>query len=522
MSIQMENEEKVLPKSPPLIKKPPLARIWEKFRSRGASKLPPQEIPLKEKVDVVEVEEKEKVVPKLDKKSTKKISADKKRVPKAFNHTPSENTSPFSSEDEDVYQDRETDKVTEIIMTPPIKKKSASDASFLVDKTTKGKKTTKPSPSPQKRRKSIKEEEDETIEKVAGMNKLLSLQELKAKASKLKTYNSTEDQEDSPPQKMSIKSFLHNRSRSSSTDSDQVTNTKLKEALPINKTPPKKKDGSHFLSKIRKKSKPSPSTTVQKRGTKIKSPSPSGRHSKKDNETDNLEKDSEPDSESGSSAPEDNPPGIDLLFFGVTIHSADLLLPELDPNVLHPLVKVTLMTQDGKSIPKRDDFWWFSNNPTNNPAHMKKRKSKSSGGVNSYILPVMTAPFHFKFNRMNPNPSLVPVWEELVLFPEPFHVLLKEHPGLIIFFEVMDFLPMDKVSGMGLNNGVLNDGTHGSDVGWYKVAWAFLIPLGAGGHSNTDHLVRLQLYKPFKLKGKESLAGVPEVSSKFIGFHFSS
>jgi hypothetical protein len=40
----------------------------------------------------------------------------------------------------------------------------------------------------------------------------------------------------------------------------------------------------------------------------------------------------------------------------------------------------------------------------------------------------------------------------------------------------------------------------GSEGGWHHVAWAFLKPVGANGVLNTGKQVRLQLYKPQRMR----------------------
>jgi len=40
----------------------------------------------------------------------------------------------------------------------------------------------------------------------------------------------------------------------------------------------------------------------------------------------------------------------------------------------------------------------------------------------------------------------------------------------------------------------------GSEGGWYHIAWAFLKPVGANGVLNTEKEVRLQLYKPQRIR----------------------
>jgi hypothetical protein len=192
----------------------------------------------------------------------------------------------------------------------------------------------------------------------------------------------------------------------------------------------------------------------------------------------------------------------DELLFGITIHGSDML--PIDSNALHPLVKVTLMTQEGKYVTKKDDQTKSPNNVTRKQSKRHKNSINSTGPQT--ILPIMTQSFPFQFNT--PNPTLTPAWEELLLFDEPLEQFLRENPSLIIFFEIMDFLPMAKTSGQSSH-----DKSHGTEIGWYKVGWAYLKPVASNGARNTDERLRLQLFKPVKLRAREILDGLPEVYS---------
>ena len=54
------------------------------------------------------------------------------------------------------------------------------------------------------------------------------------------------------------------------------------------------------------------------------------------------------------------------------------------------------------------------------------------------ILPLMTQPFDYKQKQ-----SILPQWEELLLFNEDFKTLFQtdKDKNLVIFFEIIDFLP---------------------------------------------------------------------------------
>ena len=55
------------------------------------------------------------------------------------------------------------------------------------------------------------------------------------------------------------------------------------------------------------------------------------------------------------------------------------------------------------------------------------------------ILPLMTQPFDFKQKN-----SIVPKWEELLLFNENFETVFEidKNKNVLMFFEIIDFLPM--------------------------------------------------------------------------------
>jgi len=48
-----------------------------------------------------------------------------------------------------------------------------------------------------------------------------------------------------------------------------------------------------------------------------------------------------------------------------------------------------------------------------------------------FILPVMTQTFDFKEMK-----TMVPWWDEMLIFNENFNYLLQETPNVVVFFEV--------------------------------------------------------------------------------------
>jgi len=72
---------------------------------------------------------------------------------------------------------------------------------------------------------------------------------------------------------------------------------------------------------------------------------------------------------------------------------------------------------------------------------LRRSRTKSADTVllkRASLLPVMTQPFEGGQRLM----SLAPTWNELILFEEPFNRFIQPDSGIIIFFEILDFLPM--------------------------------------------------------------------------------
>ncbi|XP_076381064.1 uncharacterized protein LOC117222672 [Megalopta genalis] len=142
-------------------------------------------------------------------------------------------------------------------------------------------------------------------------------------------------------------------------------------------------------------------------------------------------------------------------YISVTIHRADML--EIDYLTKHPMVKVHIVyAETGKYL---------------------------KNGSSSYLQPIITSTFDFKENR-----SIVPVWEEEIVFEHNFDSLLKtDNDQVVILFEIIDLLSFAEAS--------FNYDKFGHEGCWYKIAWAFLKPVGRNSVVHIDRKVRLQLYK---------------------------
>ena len=163
---------------------------------------------------------------------------------------------------------------------------------------------------------------------------------------------------------------------------------------------------------------------------------------------------------------------------GVFVHYADCL--KLDFYVLHPIVKVSLVDLGtGRLIHKSD----------------KSRKVTSyyEGDHISHIVQLMTQPYDFKEKR-----SIVPRWEELLLFNEDPEYLKGFGSNWGIFFEIVDFIRMSSVN----NESWRTKDPH--STGWHPIAWAFLKPVPSRIHSNLNQRLRLQLYKPQSIKSNKN------------------
>jgi len=159
----------------------------------------------------------------------------------------------------------------------------------------------------------------------------------------------------------------------------------------------------------------------------------------------------------------------DEKVLGVKIHHTDLL--PTDPNILHPVVRLTIMDQEGNFLVK-----------TTHVQHKENQTRLSKDCVEQ----VMTQPSQVSGSGFY---RLLPKWEEMFVIAEPLERFLSTNPQTIFFFEIMDFLPMDHQSLRRVKAKV--------DLGWHKIAWGFLKPLGADGRTrHVNRKLRLQLYRP--------------------------
>ncbi|XP_029676568.1 jouberin-like isoform X1 [Formica exsecta] len=144
-------------------------------------------------------------------------------------------------------------------------------------------------------------------------------------------------------------------------------------------------------------------------------------------------------------------------YISVTIHRANMLEDDY-ANVKRPMVMVHIVE-------------------TRTGSYLKNG--------NAYLRPLITGKFDFRENR-----SMIPVWEEELVFEHDFDAILKREDSdrTVILFEVIDLLSFAEAS--------LVYDRIGSEGCWNKIAWAFLKPVGFNNMLHTDKKVRLQLYRP--------------------------
>lgn len=166
-----------------------------------------------------------------------------------------------------------------------------------------------------------------------------------------------------------------------------------------------------------------------------------------------------------------------MKFVSVKIHRSDML--EADYVTRHPMVKVHILNADTGEYAKHVD----------------------DGGP---LMPIVTQKFDFKEKK-----SMVPVWEEELIFEMGYKDLMAEgRNSMVLLFEIIDLMNTAESSDVLDQYGRLvdvidmvtktsNNGLFaGRDACWYKVAWAFLRPIGVSGVHHVGKKVRLQLYRP--------------------------
>ncbi|ESO98402.1 hypothetical protein LOTGIDRAFT_62094, partial [Lottia gigantea] len=164
-------------------------------------------------------------------------------------------------------------------------------------------------------------------------------------------------------------------------------------------------------------------------------------------------------------------------ILAVMIHRTDKLKNNF--YIQHPLVRVHIVDQiTGHYLVKQHQDRAVTSYYETRADHLEE------------ILPIMTQPFVFRQQK-----STLPVWEELLVFNENFNYFIQDRPQVIVFFELIDFVSMNKASRQYEGNK--------SAGGWHRIAWAFLKIFGGNEELNVDKKVRLQLFEPpnnYKLK----------------------
>ncbi|KAL4236261.1 Jouberin [Mactra antiquata] len=164
---------------------------------------------------------------------------------------------------------------------------------------------------------------------------------------------------------------------------------------------------------------------------------------------------------------DEGPSGMDVedegRILAVTIHRTDKL--KNDFYIAHPMVRVHVLDElTGKYLPKQ---------------HVDRAVTAFYETENDnvkHVLPIMTKPFDFKQNK-----SVIPVWEELLVFNENYNYFIQEKPKVLLVFELLDFVSMNRAAQ--------------NDEGWHRIGWAFLKVLGNNQKLNVGSKVRLQIFE---------------------------
>ncbi|XP_016770086.2 jouberin isoform X2 [Apis mellifera] len=139
--------------------------------------------------------------------------------------------------------------------------------------------------------------------------------------------------------------------------------------------------------------------------------------------------------------------------------------------------------------------------PVNVKENLKKKEKKEEKNI-KYIsvtihrtdmleIDYMTKHPMVKVHIIKENKSIIPIWEEELIFEHNFEELLKtDNEYVVILFEIIDLLSFAEAS--------FNYDKFGHESCWYKIAWAFLKPIGYNNILHIDKKIRLQLYKPQK------------------------
>ncbi|CAF0887332.1 unnamed protein product [Brachionus calyciflorus] len=177
-------------------------------------------------------------------------------------------------------------------------------------------------------------------------------------------------------------------------------------------------------------------------------------------------------------------------ILAVIVHQTDKL--RTDVNIYNPVVRVHIvdLDADGQYVKK-------IKKDRNTLIYYEKENRKLD-----YVSPIMTTPFDFKHSR-----TTIPRWEEVVVFNEEFSHFVKEHPNVLILFELIDYhIQGDSTSRPQSYT------SQETSKDWQRIAWAFLKLKGLNNTLNTEKKLRLQLYytqSKYKFNVIESM--VPEV-----------
>ncbi|RNA40529.1 jouberin isoform X2 [Brachionus plicatilis] len=180
----------------------------------------------------------------------------------------------------------------------------------------------------------------------------------------------------------------------------------------------------------------------------------------------------------------------DSNILAIIIHQTDKL--RTDINIYNPTVRVHILDldTDGQYVKK-------TKRDRNTLVYYEKENRKLD-----FISPISSTPYDFKKNR-----TIIPKWEELIVFNEEFSHFTKDHPNVLLMFELIDVRKHNELS--------VNYQTYTSqetNQDWQRIAWAFLKIRSFNNSLNIEKKLRLQLfYTQAKYKFNTIESMVPEI-----------
>ncbi|WAR23286.1 AHI1-like protein [Mya arenaria] len=336
------------------------------------------------------------------------------------------------------------EQTPEHVLTPTKKKKGKTEEQTVhtEDETATGKK---------KKKKKGGETDEEAIMSPAED----SIRSPRGKKKKKKTGGETEDEAAlSPSEEATSPKGKKGKKKKPAADDEEPKSPKQKkgkkgevtdeEALSPAEDVEDKKD-----KKKKKKKKVAEDETQEDEGTEGETEAPKPKERKK-----KKKKKEEDEAEDAGMDVED-----EGRILACTVHRTDKL--KNDFFILHPMVRVHVFDElTGRYLTKQ---------------HKERAVTAFYETMNDnlkHVLPIMTKPFDFKENK-----SVLPVWEELLVFNENYNYFIQQKPKVLIVFELVDFVSMNRAA---------SQDDRRTDKGLHRIAWAFLKVVGNNNKINTE------------------------------------